>query len=203
MARALVQPAGAAWEQEVRGRLATARNAAESLCAVAPMFGSLQTTRWVELGDLVLLRGPAAREMPAASLLGVSSAGQLIRHAGPQPSSTRRYRRVELGDLVYNPTRISSGALAHCRKPSDEGWVSPEYVVFGLISGAPFGPAHLRCFLRSHVARADIDLRLHGSVRLRLPFARLQTIQVPVPEQPDRWEHVLAAVEELEQVITA
>ena len=108
---------------------------------------------------------------------------------------------MEVGDLVYNPSRIDSGALAYCQQPSQEGWVSPEYVVFRLAKNAPFGPAYLRAFLRSHAGRAGIARQVYGTARLRLPFTRLQAIQVPVPQHPTQWEQALGAVEELEQVL--
>ena len=132
-----------------------------------------------------------------------ASAGQLIPHAGRHPARTHRYHKVEVGDLVYNPSRINSGALAYCQQPSQEGWVSPEYVVFQLANDAPFGPAYLRHFLRSRAGRAGIAHQVYGSVRLRLPFTHLQAIQVPVPEHPAQWEQALGAVEELEQVSTS
>jgi type I restriction enzyme M protein len=164
---------------------------------------NLRTTVWVQLADLILLRGAAAGDTPAPTLRGISMAGQLIPHSGRYPASTRRYRKVEVGDLAYNPSRIDSGALAHCQQTSQEGWVSPEYVVFRLTDNAPFGPAYLRAFLRSHAGRTGIAHQVYGSVRLRLPFTRLRAIQVPVPEHPDQWEQALRGVEELEQVATS
>jgi type I restriction enzyme M protein len=121
--------------------------------------------------------------------------------AGKPAKDTRKYRRVEVGDFVYNPMRINVGSLALCREPEEEGWASPDYVVFRLRDDAPFGREYLLRFLKSPAGRAEIDRHTEGSVRARLYYENLCDVEVPVPADPERWEALLRSIEALRRYL--
>jgi type I restriction enzyme M protein len=125
-------------------------------------------------------RGARAGATPTDRLLGVSKHG-LIPPRGRAAADTSRHRRLEVGDIAYNPERATLGSFALCRQVSQTGWVSPDYVVFRIVDGAPFDAERLLAFLRSAAGKAEIDRRLRGSVRQRLYFKDLEQILMPMP----------------------
>jgi type I restriction enzyme M protein len=138
--------------------------------AVAPL------APWIEE------RGERARHAVFDGLLGVSKHG-ITSLRGKPSVITHRYRRVEVGDLVYNPTRAELGSIALCRDAWEEGWVSPDYVVFRLTADAPFDPEHLLRFLKSKPGRLEVSRRSRGSVRRRLRYEDLRQIAVPYADR--------------------
>lgn len=123
-------------------------------------------------------RGKRAFHTTVERLLGVSKSG-ITPFKGKAPANTHRYRRVEAGDFVYNPMRAELGSIALCRDAKQEGWASPDYVVFRLAANAPFDSTHLLRFLKSQDGRLVIGRLSCGSVRRRLRYADLCRITVP------------------------
>jgi type I restriction enzyme M protein len=137
------------------------------------------TTR---LGASIEKRGASAGGRTVDHILGVSKDG-FVPFKGKPASDRRNYRRVEVGDLAYNPMRAALGAIALCRGAHEEGWVSPAYVVFRLTNGASFGEKELLEFLKSPAGMDEVAWHSHGSVRPRLRFKDLCRILMPVHSQ--------------------
>jgi type I restriction enzyme M protein len=133
-------------------------------------------TPWVEE------RGERAKHAVFDGFLGISKHG-ITPYKGKPSADTHRYRRIEVGDLVYNPMRAGLGSIALCRDAREEGWVSPEYVVFRLAANAPFDAAHLLRFLKSKVGRLEVSRFSHGSVRPRFRYEDLRQIAVPYADR--------------------
>lgn len=133
----------------------------------------------VQLGAWIEKRGMTAGSQTVERFLGVSKHG-FAPFKGKPASDTRRYRRVETGDLAYNPMRAALGAIALCQSPHEAGWVSPAYVVFRPKDGAPFSGTNLLRFLRSPAGMIETDRHSHGSVRRRLRYKDLGQMAVPV-----------------------
>ena len=151
---------------------------------------SLDAQAAVRLGAWIERRGAPAGSHTVDTLLGVSKYG-FVPFKGEPASDTRRYRRVEIGDLAYNPMRAALGAIDLCQGPRDEGWVSPAYVVFRLRDGAPFSETNLLRFLRSPAGMIGMDKHSHGSVRRRLRYKDLEQMLIPVHLQGNA-EHSVA-----------
>ena len=132
--------------------------------------------RWIEE------RGARAGNASPDRFLGVSKNG-IIPPQGRRAADTRRHRRLEIGDIAYNPMRAALGSFAICRAAAQEGWVSPAYVVFRLAVGAPFDAGYLLDFLKCEFGKVQIDQHSHGSVRRRLHYKDLEQILVPVPSE--------------------
>lgn len=90
--------------------------------------------------------------------------------------------------------RVNAGLLAFCRSATDEGWVSPEYVVFRLKEGAPFGPGYLPCYLTRHAGREDITWCVRRGVRARLYCANLMNVETLVSNNAAKWDEILGTM---------
>jgi type I restriction enzyme M protein len=134
------------------------------------------------LGPWIEERGARAKHAVSDSLLGVSKHG-ITAFKGKPSAGTHRYRRVEVGDFVYNPMRAELGSMTLCRDAREEGWVSPEYVVFRLTADAPFDACHLLRFLKSNAGRLEVSRLGRGSVRRRLRYEDLCQIAVPYADR--------------------
>lgn len=171
--------------------------AARALETAASAITSFDIIAHHALGDLVEERGARAGDADLHHLVGVSNTDGLVPFKGKVAKDTSNYRRLEIGDFAYNPMRINVGSIAVCRHPEEQGWVSPDYVVFRLNDAAPFGPEYLLRFLKSIPGREEIDRHTEGSVRARLYFANLRDVEVPLPTEPAQWENLLISLESL------
>ncbi len=90
--------------------------------------------------------------------------------------------------------RVNVGSIALCRRQDEEGWVSPDYVVFSLADGAPLSADYLLTFLKSELGKLEIARRSRGAVRRRLYFENLREVEVPLPGDAQAWEAVLLAM---------
>jgi type I restriction enzyme M protein len=140
------------------------------------------------LGSWIEERGARAGSTSPDRFLGVSKDG-IIPPQGRPPADTRSCRRLEAGDIVYNPMRAALGSFALCRSTAEAGWVSRDYVVFRLTDGAPFDSDYLLAFLKSETGRVEIRQHSHGSVRHRLRYKDLELIPVPCPVAGARADH--------------
>jgi type I restriction enzyme M protein len=123
-------------------------------------------------------RGERAKRLTTDRLLGVSKQG-LTDFKGMPPTDTHRYRCVQAGDFAYNPMRAELGSIALCRGVAEEGWVSPDYIVFRLTTDAPFDAEYLLRFLKSRIGRFEASRHSHGSIRRRLRYGDLGQIVIP------------------------
>jgi type I restriction enzyme M protein len=176
---------------ELAHRAATIREIAEELLGLAEDVGQFTTAESRALKGWVEERGARAKDTPPEHFVGVSNAGGLGAFKGKPAEDTSRYRRLEVGDFVYNPMRVNVGSIALCRRADEEGWVSPDYVVFRLTDEAPFSDQFLLTFLKSEIGKAEITRRSRGAVRRRLYYENLEAVEVPVPADANAWESVL------------
>lgn len=101
------------------------------------------------LGHWIEKRGAGAGQLGCKGpFVGVYQRG-LGPAKGKRATRTNRYRRVERNDIAYNPMRAMEGAIALCRKVTEEGWVSPDYIVFRVKEDAPFSATYV-----PHISRA-------------------------------------------------
>jgi type I restriction enzyme M protein len=150
-----------------------------------------------ELGAFIEERGPRSGDDKPERFIGVSNAGGLVRFKGAVARDTSRYRRVEPGDFVYNPMRINVGSIALCCTDVEAGHASPDYVVFCLKPDAPFSPEYLLRYLQSSIGLRQIQRNAQGTIRSRLYFNNLCHVQVPVPAEPDDWNELLSAIDQV------
>lgn len=89
---------------------------------------------------------------------------------------TQSYKRVQAGDIAYNPYRVNIGSIGVVPNELDGGYVSPAYVVF---RSTKYDPQFLVNLLRSPFYKLYIDVVSTGSIRDSLSFDLLETIRVP------------------------
>jgi type I restriction enzyme M protein len=97
---------------------------------------------------------------------------------GREASASPAYRKVEAGDIVYNPMRINIGSVGCVPSEFAGALVSPDYVVF---KSKNLNPAFLVNLLRSPFYRMYIDVVTTGSIRDRLLFDDLKLLRAPTP----------------------
>lgn len=149
--------------------------------------------RVAKLGQFVELRGNRPKGEIPSRFVGVTNSGGVGPFKGGVAKDTSRYRRVQVGDFVYNPMRINVGSVGLCRNEDQSGYASPDYVVFRLKSNAPMSSEYLLLYLQSHMGRHQIERNAQGSVRSRLYFDNLCDMKVPVPTNPEAWNHLVLA----------
>jgi type I restriction enzyme M protein len=147
------------------------------------------------LGDFVEEVGDRSGDDIPQKFIGVSNTGGLVPFKGSVAKDTKRYRRVEPGDFVYNPMRVNVGSIALCRSQDEAGHASPDYVVFRLLPTAPFDTEYLLRYLQSSIGLRQIQRNAQGTIRSRLYYENLCHIQVPVPAHPEEWKELLSAVD--------
>jgi len=144
-------------------------------------FNPCPASRIEVLGRWIEKRGaPIGRVDGSRRFIGVYQQG-FGPAKGRRAAKTDRYRCVERNDFAYNPMRAVQGAFALCRSPSEEGLVSPDYIVFRLKDKAPVGPEDLLSYIKSRDGLREIETHSHGSLRRRLRYKDLEEIQIPVP----------------------
>lgn len=188
--------------EHLRSQAAVVIETAERWSSALDQLQNFELGDRVDLGQFIEERGQRAGDDPAKNLVGVSNSGGLAEFKGTASDDRSRYRRIEAGDFVYNPMRVNVGSLAYCRTTTEEGWVSPEYVVFRLIEDAPFSPDFLLFYLTSSAGREEINRHVRGGVRARLYYANLQKVEVPVPADVAQWDEFLETTAVLRGVTT-
>ena len=176
---------------ELEHRAETIHEIAMELLGTAEAVNELRTAEPKALKGWVEERGARANTTIPEHFVGVSNNGGLGAFKGRPSADTSRYKRLVAGDIVYNPMRVNVGSIALCRRAEEEGWVSPDYVVFRLTGDAPFSNDFLLTFLKSESGKAEIARRSRGAVRRRLYYDNLEEVKVPVPTEPEAWEAVL------------
>jgi hypothetical protein len=167
-----------------RGDLAT--ESGEQMVLFLDSSNPRRADRMEMLGRWIEKRGaPVGHVDGSRRFMGVYQHG-LGPAKGKRAAKTDRYRCVESNDIAYNPMRAAQGAFGLCRSSSEEGLVSPDYVVFGLKDGAPVSPEYILSYLKSRDGRREIESHSHGSLRRRLRYKDLEEIQLPVPSPDGR-----------------
>jgi len=179
---------------ELGHRAETMREIAEQLLNLAETVEALELTRPQPLYGWVEERGSRAGSAEPDNFVGVSNSGGLGPFKGKPGADTSRYRHLEVGDFVYNPMRVNVGSIALCQRAEEEGWVSPDYIVFRPTDDAPFSADYLLTFLKSEIGLAEITRRSRGAVRRRLYYENLEQVLIPVPKELEAWEAVLSAL---------
>lgn len=179
--------------EHLKGQADAVQGAADRWRGALDNLTDFEVGERVSLEQFVVERGRRAGDEEAEPLVGVTNAGGLAPFKGKASASRNRYRRLEAGDFVYNPMRVNVGSLALCRYPNEEGWVSPDYVVFRLEDDAPFSSEYLLFFLTSAAGRDEINRHTQGSIRARLYYENLTRCEVPVPANPGVWDEFLQA----------
>lgn len=116
-------------------------------------------------------------------------------------ADTRNYKRVEFGNLAYNPSRINVGSVAIC-EDKNGGAVSPMYCVIRCKSGLL--PYYLLRFLKSDVGLKQIRHYCEGAVRSQLKFRDLSLIPIYLPSlsEQERIVELLCKVDDIRRLRT-
>lgn len=176
---------------ELSHRADTVQEITDQLLAVAEDGDQFETGEIKPLAGWVQERGARAGDVAPDKFVGVSNEGGLGPFKGKPAADASRYRRLEVGDFVYNPMRVNVGSIALCRRSEEEGWVSPDYIVFRLTGEAPFSAEYLLTYMKSEIGKAEVARRSRGAVRRRLYYENLEQVEVPVPADAEAWETVL------------
>jgi type I restriction enzyme M protein len=168
-------------------------NRVAELRAIELQPSAYRFDRVTKLGPFIEERGRRSKSIVPNHFLGVTNAGGLAPFKGDVAKETSRYRRVEVGDFVYNPMRINVGSIALCRTPEEGGYASPDYFVFRLKPDAPITAEYLLLYLQSPMGRHQIDRNAQGSVRSRLYFENLCNIKIPLPADKRSWDELVTA----------
>ena len=165
----------------------------EPLRAISTAADAYRFSRVTKLQPFIEERGERGSSNKPERFIGVTNNGGLAPFKGDVAKDTKRYRRVEVGDFVYNPMRVNVGSIGLCRSEDEAGHASPDYFVFRVKPDAPFSSDYLLLYLQSPMGRHQIDRNAQGSVRARLYYKNLCDVKVPVPEERSAWDQVVAA----------
>jgi type I restriction enzyme M protein len=116
---------------------------------------------------------------PISRLVGVSAEDGITEPKTPVGKYPERYKVVREGYLAYNPMRVNIGSIGLVQNGSQEGITSPDYVVFSCLPG--LSPEYVFYYLRSEAGRHAINHKTKGSVRFRLYYEQLASIEIPLP----------------------
>lgn len=110
-------------------------------------------------------------------ILSVSNDGKIsLNEYIKGENFTQSYKKVNTGDIVFNPYRVNIGSIGVVPKEWNGAYVSPAYVVFRT---KEHNPQFLVNLLRSPFYKMYIDVVSTGSIRDSLSFDLLQSIRVP------------------------
>ena len=174
-------------------RLGTLSELTGQLQSVQEELVEFATDAPIYLAEFVTEEGERARSEKPDRFVGVTNAGGLAPFKGKPAEDTSRYRRLNVGDFVYNPMRVNVGSIGLCRREDESGWVSPDYVVFRLSDDAPFDSEYLLLYMKSARGQREIVKNSHGAVRRRLYYSDVGAIEVPVPRSAERWQALIAS----------
>ena len=109
----------------------------------------------------------------------------------------QKYKKVQKGDLVYNPHRINVGSIGLVPEECDGGYVSGIYIVFRS-KNAKVPPEFILTLLKSDAYRKVIEAydTKYGAVRANLTYEQLCRIRIPILP-PSRLEKFMDHLSEL------
>ncbi|WP_339414350.1 N-6 DNA methylase [Pseudomonas sp. EA_35y_Pfl2_R5] len=118
------------------------------------------------------------------SLLSVSSDGKVtVREVTKGEDISTAQKRVEVGDIVYNPMRANIGSIGIVESDSAGGLVSPDYHV---VRTNGLDAEYLIGLLRTPFYKFYIDIITTGSIRDRLYPQDLQRMLIPKTDSSNR-----------------
>jgi len=94
--------------------------------------------------------------------------------------NTEKYKIVGENYFAYNPARINVGSIA-VNLTTENGLVSPMYVVFKVSDESKLNTKFLFHLLKSEILRIELINKCQGSVREILKFDDLALIKIPLP----------------------
>lgn len=148
------------------------------------------------LGDFIEESGEMIRpsDFPAEefSILGVSNkVGVFENEIQIGGQVKQKYKKVNAGELVYNPHRVNVGSIGVVPKELDGGYVSGIYVVFKTKNENVL-PDYVLTLLKSPSYRKVIEAydTKYGAVRANLNYEQLCRIRIPVLPTEKRKEFV-------------
>jgi type I restriction enzyme M protein len=97
--------------------------------------------------------------------------------------------------------RVNVGSIAFCRFEDEAGHASPDYVVFRLRPGAPFGGEYLLRYLQCSMGLRQVQRNAQGTIRSRLYFDNLCKIEVPVLVHPQEWDDLLVGFDQMRRLL--
>jgi type I restriction enzyme S subunit len=114
-------------------------------------------------------------------ILGVTNTGGIF-HAYDclGEEINQPYKRVDTGDLAYNPYRVNIGSVGVILPDLGGNYISPAYVVFAT-DGSRLLPEYLFLILKSEWFNPILRAATAGSVRQNLTFDLLSTLDIPLP----------------------
>ncbi len=114
------------------------------------------------------------------NLLQVSQNGIFLADTLLGSEATQKYKKVEAGDIVYNPYRVNIGSIGVVPKHLDNSLVSPAYVVIR-VKTTNFPPTYIVSILKSSRYLKVIMNYSLSSARASLLFSELVRIKIPKP----------------------
>jgi restriction endonuclease S subunit len=109
--------------------------------------------------------------------VGVSAKDGIIELDTGRKETFENYKIVKPGDFIYNTMRINIGSIA-IYNGNDIAITSPDYIVFRVKN--TLSPRLLLHYLKSEVGLTEINSNTKGSVRSRLYFRSLASINYPI-----------------------
>lgn len=122
---------------------------------------------------------------------GVDRGEGLTRVAKYQAKELGKYKRIQPGQLAYNPMRLNIGSIGFCGPEFSEGLVSPDYVVFSCRKDK-LSPDFLKYYIKGTRWRRWTESSGVGSVRVRIYYRELAKMPVVIP--PLREQQAIACI---------
>lgn len=111
---------------------------------------------------------------------GVDSSGVFIPTKAKMAGiDTAKYSVVNVGDIVYNPSRINIGSVALCQ---EDCIVSPMYIVFNVSNKDKLLTEYLFMWLSRRETQRYILFKSVGSVRDIFDFSLMKDYEIPIPD---------------------
>ncbi len=89
------------------------------------------------------------------------------------------YKKVEIGDLAYNPYRVNVGSIGKRYKELKHQYISPAYIVFETLKN--LNSEYLYIAFKTTKFNQLINENTTGSVRQNLKYDVLAEIKIPLP----------------------
>ena len=138
-------------------------------------------------------------------ILGVNNIGGIF-HAYDTLGKkiNQAYKKVDSGDLVYNPYRVNVGSIGIVSEELGGNFISPAYVVFS-VDKSRMVPKLLELILKSKWYNPLLRSATAGSVRQNLTFHLLGTLEIPLPPLQaqqaivEKWQKAQSEIETIKK----
>lgn len=115
-------------------------------------------------------------------LVGVGNEGFIIPRGNRDESTFYKCNIFYPKDFVYNPSVISKGAIAYNSHFSEPKICTEEYIVFYVKDEEKLSPEYLFLWLKREETGRFMDFMNIDSVRNRVYFRDLESIEIPIPD---------------------